>query len=184
MLTYIVMNMLEDFFFIIIKSTKIIRDQQTSFLTLTFDKYNFNMSFNFFSNKRKVIPSKITFTEPTKPALKNKESLSTSTDESQKNKKQKTISPDSDTTATDASAASSSTDNNAMETENISSTNISTDWSEDVMSLDASNNNKSGEFENSLLTLNNPAAETASQNKSASTTRKGISETDQTNDVE
>src|ERR1044072_7922098 len=142
------------------------------------------MSFNFFSNKRKVIPSKITFTEPTKPALKNKESLSTSTKKKKKKKKQKTTSPDSDTTATDASAASSSTDNNAMETENISSTNISTDWSEDAMTLDASNNNKSGEFENSLLTLNKPAAETASQNQSASTTEKGISETDQTNDVE
>src|ERR1044072_6611697 len=152
MLTYIVMNMLEDFFFIIIKSTKIIRDQQTSFLTLTLDKINFKMSFNFFSNKRKVTPSKITFTEPTKPALKNKESLSTSTDESQKNKKLKTINLDSDSTATESSAANSSTNNNAMDTETISSTNISTDWSEDAMTLDVTNKDKSGVFENSLLT--------------------------------
>src|ERR1044071_3053014 len=95
-------------------------------------------------------------------------SLTTPSDKSQQKKKQKTIDSNLDTSVAENSTtvASSSTANNLMEIELIPSASKSTDWSEDAMTLDTSNINKSGNFENSLSTLNNPAAETALQNQS------------------
>ena len=143
------------------------------------------MSFNFFGNKRKVNTSKITFTEPTSLALKTKESLTTPPDESQQKKKQKTIDSNPNTFAAKTSniATSSSTTNNLMETELIPSASKSTDWSDDAMTLDTGNIDKSGDFENLLSTLNKPVAEAISQNQSNTATGNGNSEDEQINEI-
>jgi hypothetical protein len=143
------------------------------------------MSF-LFPNKCKVVPSKITFTEPTKPALKSNESLPTAPGENQKNKKQKTIDTDTASSAADISPASTNLTNNpnTMETEVIPSVSKSTDWSEDAMTLDTTKPNESRDFENSLLTLNNPAAEAASSNQLGITTAIGNSDNTRTNEID
>ena len=121
------------------------------------------MSFNFFSNKRKVVQSKITFTTPTKQTLSQDELANISADGSQAVKKLKTsINNNNVDEGNTADFTNSSNNNNTMDSESTSSTINVTFSSGKAMNLDTEKDDESGNFENSLQTLTTPAAESAS----------------------
>src|ERR1044071_7728078 len=109
------------------------------------------MSFNFFSNKRKVVQSKITFTTPTKQTLSQDELTNISADGSQAIKKLKTsINNNNVDKGITADSTNFSDNNNSMVREPTPSTSNVISHSGEAMNLDTEKDDESGNFENSL----------------------------------
>src|ERR1044072_3902457 len=101
------------------------------------------MSFNFFTNKRKVVQSKITFTTPNKTTLSQEELSNISTDDSQVIKKLKTATNDKNRkTEHITNTTCSSTTNVTMDSEPTSSNSNPTEASDEAMNLDTEKNDE------------------------------------------
>ena len=178
------------FYILVIKNKLNYKKLQKGSAQLFSDPYilqnkNFKMSFNFFSNKRKVVQSKITFTTPTKQILSQDELTNISADGSQAIKKLKTsINNNNVDEGNIADPTNSSNNNNTMDSEPFPSTNNAISSAGEAMNLDTEKNDESGNFENSLQTLTTLAAESASTLQLTSSTEKGKGNSEDTNEQE
>src|ERR1043165_6136375 len=139
------------------------------------------MSFLF--NKQKV-PSKISFKEPTKTTLSQKELSDITVDRSQAVKKLKTYtSIDNVELDSNTSTASSSASNTLTNVEPTSSTHL-VDNSEDSMAVDTKKIDESGNFADTLESLTNPTANSASEHQSSSSAGNRNDTSENTNEQE